>query len=337
MSSDRIRATQCVHIFKSELEQLKDRLDEPIGMGGLSSYLYGLWTHSSNIVIHLIVSGEDELKHATARRLDCVGYVAKEYPADMVHDDAVFFSPNRQHVIVDVSETKTSSSLVAYSSDWDVFHRREYPLHLQVNVLASESPFRRQLRETNQGVEHRLNGYENESENGLPSSSDVLTRTTQDALNEEHPSEVANENHECCRTKLYDMNGGYDDMGKDETLCHGKQLNGHKDAEADSSLKKLLTHKIKEEFELEDDKDIKVEETRKTLSLKFEHNDNQWKIQLTEVPTSDRQRVEIFFQECQALSQEFCTTQTVIKKIKEVCQCTFCNEKLQNSSKNDQQ
>lgn len=334
MSINRIPTTQCVHIFSSELERLIDRLDTPIE-DTPSSYLYGLWTHTSNIVIHLIVSDQEELKHAKAHRLNCVGYVANEYTRNMAHEAEL--SPNRQHVIVDVNETKTSHSLRAYSSHRDVFRGRENPLSperlLQVNVLKSESPFRKELREKNPGVEQALNEYKNESGNGLASSSyDVFRRSTQDALNPAHILTVANENH-YCKIEMRDMNGEHEI--NDESPCPENQLNGHQyETETDLSWKKqMVIHKIKNEFQL-DDKDIQVEET---LKFKFEHCDKQWQIQLTDDHTTGKQYAQIFFQECNAFSQEIASTQDVIDKIKELCHCPVCKEKLQNSTKNDQQ
>ena len=325
MSSHHIPTTHCVHIFKSEHEQLRNRLDTPIE-DTPTSYLYGLWTHTSNIVIHLIVSDPDELKHAKAHRLDCVGYVAKEYTGNMAYEEAEL-SPKRQHVIVDVNETKRSNSLRAYSSHQDVFRRGENPLSqerlLQVNELASESPFRKELREKNRPVEHELNGYKNESGNGLASTSDVLGRSTQDALNQEHILTEANKNH-YCGIEMHDMSGGCEI--KDETRCPENQFNGHlNETETDSSLKKLLIHKIKNEFQL-GDKDIQFEEAREKLSFKFEHCGKQCQIQVTEDHTTDKQLAEIFFLEHKAFSQEFTCTQTVFDKIKELCQCTSCRK-----------
>ena len=334
MSSHFIPTTHCVHIFKSELDQLRNRLDTPIE-DTPTSYLYGLWTHTSNIVIHLIVSDPDELKHAKAHRLDCVGYVAKEYTGNMVYKKAEL-PPNRQHVIVDVNETKRSNSLRAYSSHQDVFRRGENPLSqerlLQVNELASESPFRKELRKKNRPVEHELNGYKNESGNGLAPTSDVLERSTQNALNKEHILTEANKNHYRGK-EMYNMSGGYD---KDETPCSENLFNGHQnETETDSSLKRLLIHKIKKEFQ--PDKEIQFQQTRERLSFKFEHCSKQYKIQLTEDHTNNKQYVDIFFQEYKAFSQEFTYTKDVIDKIKELCYCPFCKEKIQNSMKNDQQ
>ena len=308
MSSQRIPTTHRVHIYKSELEQLRNRLDTPTE-DAPSSYLYGFWTHTSNIVIHLIVS-DPELKHAKAHQLDCVGYVAKEYTGNMAYEEAEL-SPNRQHVIVDVNETKRSNSLRAYSSHQDVFCRGENPLsqerHLQVNnnnnnlvnELASESPFRKELREKNRPVEHELNGYKNESGNGLASTSDVLGWGTQDALYKEHNSREVNKNHYRGK-EMYNMSGGYEI--KDETPCLENQFNGHENqTETDSSLKKLLIHKIKHEFQL-GDKDLQFEETRERLSFKFEHCGKQCQIQLTEDHITGKQLAEIFFSEYKAFS-----------------------------------
>ena len=314
MSSHRIPTTQCVHIYKSELEQLRNRLDTPTE-DAPSSYLYGFWTHTSNIVIHLIVSDPEELKHAKAHQLDCVGYVAKEYTGNMAYEVAEL-SPNRQHVIVNVSETKRSNSLRAYSSHQDLFRRGENPLSqerfLQVNELTSESPFRKELREKNRPVEHELNGYKNESGNGLGSTSDVLERSTQDALNKNHYR----------GKEMYNMSGGYEI--KDETPCSENQFKGYQnETEIDSSLKKLLIHKIRREL---GDKDIQFEETRERLSFKFEHCGKQCQIQLTEDHTTDKQLAEIFFSEYKVFSQEFTCTQNVFDKLKELCQCTSCRK-----------
>ena len=328
MSDHRIPTTHCVHIFKSELEQLRNRLDTPIE-DTPSSYLYGLWTHTSNIVIHLIVSDPEELKHAKAHRLDCVGYVAKKYTGNMAYEEAQELSPKRQHVIVDVNETKRSNSLRAYSSHQHVFRRGENLFSqerlLQVNELASESPFRKKLREKNRPVEHEVNGYKNESGNGLASTSDVLGRSTQHAFNKEHISTEANKNH-YCGIEMHDMSGGCEI--KDETRCPENQFNGHlNETETDSSLKKLLIHKIKNEFQL-GDKEIQFEEARERLSFKFEHCGKQCQIQVTEDHTTDKQLAEILFSEYKVFSQEFTCTQTVFDKIKELCQCTSCRKQI---------
>ena len=171
MSSFDVPTTQCVHIFENEIEQLKSCLPKSIGIDGLRCYLYGLWTHSSNVVIHLIVSTDEEYEHAEKHQLNCVGFVADSYSMhlyELVHG-LTAISCNRQHIIVDVSKIK--SPLRLFRSHPDVFLKRQNPLSeanlLQVNIMASESPCRKQFRKIYPGKELTVNGCEIESESDI--------------------------------------------------------------------------------------------------------------------------------------------------------------------------
>lgn len=335
MSSSKVPQTpQYVHIFNGEFEQLKSYQKQPIE-NGLCCYLYGLWTHSSNVVIHLVVSNQTEQKYAQTHRLDCVGYVAMKYSADLY--DMVKcqtkLSTRRQHIIVDVNETDRTDSLQAFASH----SKREDPLRqgqrLKVKILPSKSPFRNELYKKNPEMKTFMNGHKSESENDLRSHSKVHQ------VSQELPAKVGNESQ--LGKELYDMNRGSGGASKNENCIesetatyHGNQTNGHQDKiDQSSSLFKSLEHKIKKEFEL---KNIPVEEhpEKSSLVLHFKHNGKQWQIELKEDQSSDKTLVEIFFSELtevplnpvKACSQEFRTSQPVIDKIKELCQCEKCKK-----------
>lgn len=171
MSSFVVPTTQCVHIFEGEVERLKSCLGKPFGYDGLCCFLYGLWTHSSNVVIHLVVSTGPEYLHADKHQLNCVGFVADSYSKHLY--ELVYgltgISDQRQHIIVDVS--KTESPLRLLRSHPDVFVIQQDPLSeanlLQVNVLASESPCRKQFCKMHHEIELAINGCKVESESDI--------------------------------------------------------------------------------------------------------------------------------------------------------------------------
>ena len=305
MSSDRIPKTQFVHIFNGEFQQLKSRLKEQIGQDGLCCFLYGLWTHTSNVVVHLVVSKDKEYKYARKHHLDCVGYVAKYYTQhvyDMVRTTNEL-SPTRQHVIVDVSETATSNSLSAYGTDHYALRASAEASSqgqpLQVNILPSESPFRIEL---NPGMRN-MNGYNIESENNSESYSGVSSNATNPTSREEN--QVGNE--------LTEMNGHQDQI------------------DPNASEIKHFKHKLGKELGL-GEHELQVEPLEKSsLSFHFVHSNKQWQIKLIN-SSSGKTSAEILFKELtgsssepqEARVEEF-SAQNMLNKIQEKCQCEKCD------------
>ena len=291
MSSFDVPTTQCVHIFENEIEQLKSCLPKSIGIDGLRCYLYGLWTHSSNVVIHLIVSTHEEYEHAEKHQLNCVGFVADTYSMhlyELVHG-LTGISCNRQHIIVDVSKTK--SPLRLFRSHPDVFLKRQNPLSeanlLQVNIMASESPCRKQFSKMYPGKELAVNGWEIESE------SDIRLRD----------SKVSNE-----KTMYGDQEIGKIDPNSWLIIrCIKLKIKSE-------SLCKLL----KETFQ---DPSLFI--------LRFAHCDKIWQIEF-KADENDEIWIDILahsglesaFQVC---SHELLdTSQCIIDSIKKSCQCEIC-------------
>ena len=293
MSSFDVPTTQCVHIFESEIEQLKSCLPKSIGVDGLRCYLYGLWTHSSNVVIHLIVSTDEEYEHAEKHQLNCVGFVADSYSMhlyELVHG-LTGISCSRQHIIVDVSKTK--SPLRLFRSHPDVFLKQQDPLSeanlLQVNVMPSESPCRGQFSKMYHRKELAVNGCEIESE-----------------------SDIKLPNSEASHEKTMSMYGDQE-VGK---------------IDPNSWLIRCIKLKIKSENLCE-----LLEETLQNPSLfilRFVHCDRIWRIEFKAdendeiwIDISAHSGLESAFQVC---SHELLdTSQCIIDSIKKSCQCEICN------------
>ena len=311
MPSDGIPNTQCVHIFEGELKQLTSRLDSPIGRDGLSCYLFGLWTHSSNIVVYLIVSCGEELGWAEKHQLDCVGYVAKEYTEHLYEiakmQTCKSLSARRQHVIVDVSDTKTSGSLQAFGSHLELLRREEFVYNpqrrLQVNILKNESPFRKEAP-----VKAEINGHQIEIES-ISNSGDKERRHAKE-INKTHSGNPDAEREHRNGSNIESENGS----------SRGNHMNGYREAKItqSSSMVRSIKHKLKSEFGVQDE-NIQTKELSDKLELKFDHNREGWKIDL-KCRESGEYFVEISSLSSQkAFSGEFYQSDVVVNEIKRLC------------------
>ena len=178
MSSFDVPIIHCVHIFEGEVERLGKCIEESrLGPDGWCCLLYGLWTHSSNVVVQLVVSMQHQFSHAEKHKLECIGFVARSYSEHLyqVVEGITAISRQRQHVIVDVSNLK-AKSLQLFRSHPDYLLGQGDPLSeehvLQVNKLAGQSPYREQLCKIHPEIELAIYGFEMKSEsNGkLPGS-----------------------------------------------------------------------------------------------------------------------------------------------------------------------
>lgn len=148
MPSKLIPTIQYVYIFKSEHERLVSCFEREIGYGGLCCFLYGLRTHSSNVVVHLVVSNDDEFNAAQDNHLDCVGYVAKIYDMHLFKfiQGLTNLSFQKDHVVIDICQRKKAKDPNFFCTNSDLLKEAVDPLKgesLQLRILEDESPFRK--------------------------------------------------------------------------------------------------------------------------------------------------------------------------------------------------
>ena len=322
MPSSDVPKTQFVHIFREEFEQhLKWRFQEPIGKNGLCCFLYGLWTHTSNVVVHFIVSNEEESNFAKEHRLDCVGYVAKEYSKNQYNQvkQMTKLSAERQCIIVDISETKRFKELRAHGTDYNAMTDESTAASgqghlLEVNLLPGGSPFRKEYSKLNPKGENR-NGDKIESENHCGSYSDKSNDQ------ENRHKKVSSEGQYWQPLDHLDPQSKRARLAEGETTDHGENgINGHPaKIDPDSTDIRLLKHKVKEEFEL--DGELLHEERSGKLVFYFIHNEKQWEIALSQDPARGiLAQVLTESKEISSKPREF-DSQEVINDIKELCQC----------------
>lgn len=73
------------YFFASERDELQECLRNEKNEQNTYYLLYGLWTHSSSVVVHLVLStaAAEEIQLADTHKLNCLGYVAREYTKDL--------------------------------------------------------------------------------------------------------------------------------------------------------------------------------------------------------------------------------------------------------------
>ena len=316
MSSHKAPNTHCVHIFDGEFQLLNSRSQTL--ENNSCCFLYGLWTHTSNAVVHLVVLTKKEIDYAKKHNLDCVGYVAKCYKKTLY--DSVLqltkLSSTRQHIIVDVHETTQSKSLKAYGTHHDVVRISEeassqgHPL--QVNILQGESPFRKEFFKVYPQLKN-TNDYKSKTENGYGSCSDELN--SQELM---YKAGAVNP----VSKELNEMNP--ENSTESETAIQCENMNGHQaKLNPDSSDIQWFKHNIK--FQLKIKGNIVVEKSFGELLFHFEHNCKQWQIALTQDPASGKKMAKIGSNQETKDPQEF-SSKNVLNTIKNMCQCETCRK-----------
>ncbi|XP_028402845.1 uncharacterized protein LOC114525645 [Dendronephthya gigantea] len=323
-----IPITQCVHIFEGELRRLRSRLDTPIGIKGLSCYLYGLWTHSSNVVVYLVVSCGKELEYAEKHKLNCVGYVAKEY-TEHLYDIALVqtkesLSTRRQHVIVDVSDTKKSGLLHAYGSHLYVLQRGEHVFNLerslQVNILKNESPFRKDAPPVAEAAQINWHEIKSESRSNSGERKGQLVKEIKTPEKKLSNLDSAREREREPRRRS--------NIERETGSSGGNQTKGYLESKITQSLSivRSIKHKVKSQFGVQDDDHIMIEEFVDKLVLRFGHNSENWEIEL-KWGESGEYFVEISSSNsAKAHSQEFHQSSFVVDEIKRLCGCETCSK-----------
>ena len=326
MSSHKAPNTHCVHIFDGEFQLLNSRSQTL--ENNSCCFLYGLWTHTSNAVVHLVVLTKKEIDYAEKHNLDCVGYVAKCYKKTLYNSvlQLTKLSSTRQHIIVDVRETTRSRSLKAYGTHHDVVRISEeassqgHPL--QVNILRGESPFRNEFFKAYPQLKNTKD-YKSETENGY------------DQNGQEHIYKVGGVKP--VGKELYEMNRGSKrakttehSAERDTAFYKEDTINGYQAKLDPNSIDiKHFRHKIKVEFDVSDDELLHAENSEE-LSYYFKHNYKQWEIVLSQDPESGNKMAEIISESTEVPSspktsklQKF-STENVVGEIKKMCQCKAC-------------
>ena len=293
MSSFDVPIIQCVHVFEGEVERLEKCIDEStLGPDGLCCLLYGLWTHSSNVVVQLVVSMEHQLSHAEKHKLECIGFVARSYSEHLyqVVEGITAISRQRQHVIVDVSNLKTKSLRLCRSHPDYLFGQGD-PLSeehvLQVNILADQSPYREQLCKFYPEIEPAIYGFEMKSESN---------RKLRDSAVRHEKQEVHRQKEVC----TIDRN---------------------------SLLIKSIILKIKSENLFDSPNEIWQDPS--FFILWFEHCSKIWKVEF-KADEDDEIWIDIFYSKCdetvQVCSHLQAESQLVIDTIKNSCNCEICKQ-----------
>lgn len=111
--------------------------------------LYGLWTYSSRVVVHLVVSCNEELKFAEAHELNCLGYAAvqdTQAEDSLIRSQRLSMAP-RETIIIDVEEMKKRAPIRVFARSPrvhpDVGNHQERLINCEVKILNRESPFRK--------------------------------------------------------------------------------------------------------------------------------------------------------------------------------------------------
>lgn len=320
--------TQCVHIFRGELQQLKNYIKESADSDDLICQLYGLWTHSSNIVVHLVASNSTEREYARSHQLNFVGYIAKKYTQQVYEIVRSELSRMRQYITVDVHETVRLDSLQAYGANRGVDVRNcevssGQGRALQVNILQSESPFRTELYTMYPELK-KMNELKIES--GNASRVEYRQSNTSASMNEEMESEsqtinAANEKNRESASTNPDRNSGGSESNR-ETYTNGPENNI---VESTSPNLAYLKHLIKWDFKVSESDIVIV-----NLSMSFEHNRKKWKIEskrnnnFVEVSFSD---VNVTAEDPSPTVKEYSlkSSKIIVTELKKLCICETCS------------
>ena len=332
MSSGYIPTIQCVYTFKNELDELTKCFKEP-NSAGVYCYLYGLWTHSSNVVVHMVVSTKPEFDYVKKHSLDCVGYAAECYTAkscQLVHQSTKI-SSSRQHIVIDVDNTKRSGDLHAYAMHLKILKQEKYTFRqgnfLQTNILPNQSPFRTEFYRIHPALKPRQN---NENETSFGSN---MVSCEEEFVGQKQRSEGWTESLHSEKQLHITSNGvGSANMNgnvmESETVsCLENQMNGHHES---ISLIQKLKHRIKREFDLGESEPVE-EIYEPPLRLHFQHGGKQWMIWWSLNKANGKMQANIQGSEVtgdhckpvKAPPHDFYTNQTLLE-IRKLCQCEKC-------------
>ena len=139
-----VYSCRSAYFFSSERDELQRCLRERRHFEpDIFCLLFGLWTHSSSVVIHLVLSNVQEIHFAKAHKLNCLGYYASEYSNDVDSSTRSRYPSmsQRETITIEWNQTKQGKPFSVFARSTPG-HSHSGKIELEVKILDQINPFR---------------------------------------------------------------------------------------------------------------------------------------------------------------------------------------------------